>query len=87
MGKTATDFPDPGMVDQLRELAEAEPFKPFTIVMRAGDKFHIQKAEDIAFTHFGSPKVRSSTKRKHYESLSRPGGWHVLNVDRIDNSG
>jgi hypothetical protein len=31
MKSTATDFPDPGMLDQLRELAEAEPFKPFTV--------------------------------------------------------
>jgi hypothetical protein len=61
------------MIDHLRELASAEPFVPFTIVMRAGDQFHVRSAKDIEFTHFGSPKVRSAGSRH----------WHILNVDAI----
>jgi hypothetical protein len=61
------------MIDHLRELAEAEPFVPFTIVIRSGDKFYVRSAKDIEFTHFGSPKVRSAGSRR----------WHILNVDAI----
>jgi hypothetical protein len=77
MAKTATDFPDPGMLEHLRELAAAEPFKAFTIRMQDGTKFAISNKADIEFTHFGSPRIRSVGKH----SLDKR--WHLLNVDAI----
>jgi hypothetical protein len=77
MAKTATDFPDPGMLEHLRELAAAEPFRPFAIRMQDGTKFAITSKADIEFTHFGSPRIHSVGKHdldKH---------WHILNVDAI----
>jgi hypothetical protein len=71
------------MIDHLRELAEAEPFVPFTIVMRTGDKFHIRSAKDIEFTHFGSPKVRSSGPSNQFGRPDKRKRWHILNVDAI----
>ena len=47
-----------GMIDQLRELAEAEPFRRFGIRMRGGHSFYITRPEDIAFTSFGAPQIR-----------------------------
>ena len=82
--KTAAGFdPGSGMIDHLRELAAAEPFVPFTIVMRTGDKFYIRSASDIEFTHFGSPKVRSSGQRNQIGTLDKRRRWHILNVDAI----
>lgn len=81
---TTTDFPDPGMIDHLRELAAAEPFKPFTIRMQSGTKLRVEKAAHIQFTAFGSPKVYAKSKAKHhgFEGEGTPG-WHILNVDAI----
>jgi hypothetical protein len=64
--KTASAFdPGNGMLDQLRELAEAEPFAPFTIRLQTGTKLRVAKRQDIEFTHYGSPKIRSATTGKH----------------------
>jgi hypothetical protein len=52
-------------------LAEAEPFEPVTIVMQTGDKFQIRSGKDIEFTHYGSPKVRSSRKHGEFGELAR----------------
>jgi hypothetical protein len=71
--KTVTDFPDPGMIDQLRELAAAEPFQPFTIVLCTGHEYDVEHAADIEFTPYGSLKVRDMDER-----------WRFLNVDAID---
>lgn len=83
--KVASGFdPGNGMLDQLRELAEAEPFVPFAIRLQTGTKLSVAKRQDIEFTHYGSPKVRSATSGKH--SLRDPGGpkrWRILNVDAI----
>jgi hypothetical protein len=77
MTRTATDFPDPGMIEHLRELAGADPFKPFTIRLADGTKFLVAKKDDIIFTHYGSPKIYA-TASKH------PGKkWYILNVDAI----
>src|SRR5262249_27205070 len=86
--KTAAGFNEgPGMIEQLRELAEAEPFKPFTIRMATGKTFRIAKADHIQFTHYGSPKVLAITGRvPHPESFSPrkpPTSWRILNVDAI----
>jgi hypothetical protein len=75
--KTATDFPDPGMLDHLRELAAAEPFKPFIVRMQDGTKFSIMSKADIEFTHFGSPRIRSLGKH----GIDKR--WYILNVDAI----
>lgn len=75
---TATDFPDPGMLEALRQLAAAEPFKPFTIRMASGVDFDIQKASDIQFTAFGTPKVYSEI-----DAFGQKLTWHLLNVDAI----
>lgn len=49
--KTAAGFNEgPGMIEQLRELAEAEPFVPFTIRMYSGIRYHEKKADQIQFT-------------------------------------
>jgi hypothetical protein len=53
------------MLDQLRDLAEAEPFAPFTIRLQTGTKLRVAKRQDIEFTHYGSPKIRSATTGKH----------------------
>jgi hypothetical protein len=73
------------MIEQLRELAEAEPFVPFTIRMQTGTKFHVAKKEHIKFTHFGSPKVLSTGvgKRGNPEDFDERKRWHILNVDAI----
>jgi hypothetical protein len=77
MTKTATDYPDPGMLEHLRELAAAEPFKRFTIRLADGTKFVIAVKEDIEFTHYGSPRIRSIDKHGPDKR------WHILNVDAI----
>jgi hypothetical protein len=77
MAKTATDFPDPGMLEHLRELAGAEPFKPFTIRMQDGTKFAVSRKEDVEFTHFGSPRIRSVGRHRPDKR------WYILNVDAI----
>jgi hypothetical protein len=82
MKPTATDFPDPGMLDQLRELAEAEPFVPFTIRLQTGAKLHVTKAQHIQFTPYGSPKVLVNS-RHGMEELGERKRWHILNVDAI----
>lgn len=69
-----------GMIEQLRELAEAEPFKPFTVRLQDGTKLAIAKALDIQFTHYGSPKVRAAAKPGDLGERKR---WHILNVDAI----
>jgi hypothetical protein len=76
MAKTATDFPDPGMLEHLRELAAAEPFRPFAIRMQDGTKFAITSKADIEFTHFGSPRICAVGKNPAKR-------WHILNVDAI----
>jgi hypothetical protein len=85
MKPTATDFPDPGMLDHLKELAESEPFVPFAIRMQTGTKLHVAKAQDIHFTHCGSPKILSVGKGKHDnpEDFAERKRWHILNVDAI----
>jgi hypothetical protein len=46
--KTAARFNEgPGMIDQLRELAEAEPFVPFTIRLQTGTKLHVAKKQEL----------------------------------------
>jgi hypothetical protein len=77
----------PGMIEHLRELAEAEPFKPFTILMQTGKQFRIAKASHIQFTHYGSPKVLAITGSvPHPEEFSPrkpPTKWDILNPDAI----
>jgi hypothetical protein len=88
----AADFdPGSGMIEQLKELAEAKPFRRFGIRMRGGHSFYISRAEDIAFTHFGSPQVREvrKTPPREIPLPSKPpelhlGKWRILNVDAID---
>ncbi len=65
------------MIDHLKELAAAEPFKPFSIRMGDGTKFYITRKEDIEFTYYGSPKIYSLGKH------SPDRRWHILNVDAI----
>jgi hypothetical protein len=83
--KVASAFePGNGMLDQLRELAEAEPFVPITIRLQTGTKLRVAKRQYIEFTHYGSPKVWSATTGKH--SLDEPGEpkrRRILNVDAI----
>jgi len=86
--KTAAGFNEgPGMMEQLRELADAEPFVPFVIRMTDGRKYQVTQKGDIEFTHYGSPKVRAAVTKHGLElqSGSSAGGlrWHVLNVDAI----
>jgi hypothetical protein len=83
MKPTATDFPDPGMLDQLRELAEAEPFLPFTVRLQTGTKLHVAKKQGIEFTHYGSPKIRSTGKHGNLEDFDQKKRWHIVNVDAI----
>ena len=79
--KTATSpWDDSGMLQQLRELAEADPFTPFAIRLQDGTKLAIAKALDIQFTHYGSPKVRAAAKPGDLGERKR---WHILNVDAI----
>ena len=66
------------MLDQLRELAEAEPFKPFTVRLSTGTELEVAKAKDIQFTHYGNPKINAAT----VDSLGRMR-WTILNVDTI----
>jgi hypothetical protein len=84
--KTAAGFNEgPGMIEQLRELAEAEPFKPFTIRMQTGVRYHVKKRDHIQFTHYGSPKVLAAGigKHGHPEDFVERKQWRILNVDAI----
>jgi hypothetical protein len=82
--KVASGFdPGSGMIDQLRELAEAEPFVPFTIRLQTGTKLHVAKKQDIEFTHYGSPKIRSAGKHGNLEDFDERKRWHIVNVDAI----
>ena len=70
--KVAAGFdPGSGMIEQLRELAEAEPFKPFSIRLQTGEEYEIETKKAIEFTHHGSPKVLDGHR------------WHILNIDAI----
>ena len=41
--KVAAGFdPGSGMIEQLRELAEAEPFKPFSVRLQTGEEYEIE---------------------------------------------
>jgi len=72
-----------GMIEQLRELAEANPFKPFEIVTFSGNKFRVGSAKDIEFTHYyGSPKIWVPDDNKTFGKL-KPGHWRILNADAI----
>jgi hypothetical protein len=71
------------MIDQLRELAEAEPFVPFTVRLQTGTKLCVAKKLDIEFTHYGSPKIRSAGKHGNLEDFDERNRWHILNVDAI----
>jgi hypothetical protein len=78
-----------GMIDQLRELAEAKPFRRFGIRMRGGHSFYITRAEDIVFTSFGAPQIREVRTPHASPSFSEPpelhlGKWRILNVEAID---
>ena len=70
------------MIEQLRELAEANPFKPFEIVTFSGNKFRVGSAKDIEFTHYGSPKIWVPDDNKTFGKL-KPGHWRILNADAI----
>jgi hypothetical protein len=59
------------MIEQLRELADAEPFAPFTICTADGLEVRVTKKKDFEFTRYGSPKIRLG------------GHWAVLNVNLI----
>jgi hypothetical protein len=65
------------MIEHLRELAGAEPFKPFTIRLVDGTKFSVAKKDDITFTHYGSPKICATTPKHSWKK------WYILNVDAI----
>ena len=71
------------MIEQLRELAEAEPFGSFMIRMSDGRKYRITKKEHIQFNHYGSPKVWAAAFKHGAELGNGPSRWHVLNVDAI----
>jgi hypothetical protein len=83
--KTASGFNEgSGMIDYLRELAEAEPFVPF--VIRAGRQdYKIEKREHITFTHYGSPKIlaKSGGHKAYYDRPQWRAQWRVVNVDAI----
>jgi hypothetical protein len=91
--KVAAGFdPGSGMIEHLRELATAEPFKRFSIRMRSGKSYKVSRAEDISFTHYGSPQIREVRMEPEETQLSpkralKPshiGNWIILNVDAID---
>jgi hypothetical protein len=70
--KVAAVF-DPGsrVIEQLRELVEAEPFQPFSVRLQTGEEYEIETRKAIEFTHYGSPKIHDSQR------------WHILNIDAI----
>ena len=68
--------------EQLRELAEADPFKPLVIVTLSGNKLRVGSAKDIEFTHYGSPKIWVPDDNKTFGKL-KPGHWRILNADAI----
>jgi hypothetical protein len=79
--KIAAGFdPGSGMIEQLRELAEAEPF---TVRLQDGTKLHVAKPHDIQFTHYGSPRIRSAGKHGGLGERDDRKRWHILNVDAI----
>jgi hypothetical protein len=46
--KVAAGFdPGSGMIEQLRELAEAEPFKPFSVRLQTGEEYEIETKKAI----------------------------------------
>ena len=66
--KVAAGFdPGSGMIEQLRELAEAEPFKPFSVRLQTGEEYEIETKKAIEFTHYGSPKVPRQPALAHSE--------------------
>jgi hypothetical protein len=68
-----------GMTDQLRELAEADPFKPFVILTLSGNKLRVGSAKDIEFTHYGSLKIWVPDDYKSFDEFKR-GHWRILNA-------
>jgi hypothetical protein len=67
------------MTDQLRELAEADPFKPFVIVTLSGNKLRVGSAKDIEFTHYGSLKIWVPEDHKSFGEF-KCGHWRILNA-------
>jgi hypothetical protein len=67
------------MIYQLRELAGADPFKPFVIVTFSGNKLRVESAKDIEFTHYGSLKIWVPDDHKSFGEFKR-GHWRILNA-------
>ncbi len=63
------------MLGHLRELAEAEPFKGFSISILGGaDRpIRVVKKDHIEFTHYWIPKVYDTWRSK----------WILLNIESI----
>jgi hypothetical protein len=73
------------LIDQLRELAEAEPFKRFAINMRSGKSYLVNRRADIGFTDHGNPQVRLGPSELPVPaSKLHVGLLAILNVDAID---
>jgi hypothetical protein len=59
------------MYCRLQELKEAEPFRPFYIIM-SGVQYKVLKADHLVFHESGLPQVRQGG-----------GRWAILNPDHI----
>ena len=70
--KVAAGFdPGSGMIEQLRELAEAEPFKPFSVRLQTGEEYEIKPGRLLSLRITEAPRFHDSRR------------WHILNVDAI----
>src|ERR1700736_2562577 len=68
--RSARSFPS-HLIDQLRELAEAEPFKRFAINMRSGKSYLVNRRADIGFTDHGNPRCEPVASGACFPASSR----------------
>jgi hypothetical protein len=59
--------------DRFGRIILNDPFKPFTVILRTGHEYDVERAVDIEFTPYGGLKVRDMDEH-----------WRFLNVDAID---
>lgn len=70
------------MIERLRELVEADPFKPIVIVTFSGNKLRVGSAKNIEFTRFGNPSIWVPDDHKSFGEFEC-GHWRILNADAI----
>jgi hypothetical protein len=63
-------------IQRIRELRNAEPYKPFRLIMRDGRKLPVEEPHVLAISPIGTSLVHSSERR----------GFEILNPQDITDA-